>query len=348
MVDMTLRGRNSNRASLVAGAALAVAMTLGFAVGAASVASADIVNGRATNVQEGDNDNDTNQEGRASSGDAVAGQVVGVVSSGDTSLDATNLSRDVDAESGDAEGANAARSVTGTDSSDRGCPPAATGRALAQACPDGAEAADIANLIAVLVHLGDNASSLDQSADVSTGDAIAGQVAGAVVSGLADIVLANTSEDVDAESGDGEFSNLSEVAVGSSSVTFGRRCVGGCPLPQDLAALLAAGPDVDLHEVGAPVGLRSAPVPDVAPLGTPGTAAAGLVLFAAVWVGRRRRVYTPALSSASQPDASGHAAVASDTHAGESKRPGVTRTQVTTAALVVLGSFLVARRIGRR
>jgi hypothetical protein len=347
MVDMTWRGRRSNRSSLVVGAVLA-ALTIGFALGVAPIASADIVNGQATNVQEGDNDNETNQDGRSSSGDAVAGQVVGVVSSGDTSLDATNLSHDVDAESGDAEGANTARSVTGTDSSSSGCPPAATGRARAQACPGGAEAADITNLIAVLVHLGDNTTSLDQSADVSTGDAIAGQVAGAVVSGLADIVLANTSEDVDAESGDGEVTNLSETSVGSSSVTFGRRCVGGCPLPQDLAALLAAGRDGAGHADGALVGFRSAPVPDVVPLSTPGIATAGLLLFAAVWVGRRRRVYAPASSSGSQPDACGYDAVAVDTRVGESKRPGVTSAEVMTATLVVVGSFLVARRLSRK
>src|SRR5688572_7897127 len=66
------------------------------------VASADVDNADATNVQEGDNDDETDQSGDAGSGDAVAGQVVGGVSSGDTSIDATNRSEDVDVDTGDA------------------------------------------------------------------------------------------------------------------------------------------------------------------------------------------------------------------------------------------------------
>src|SRR5687768_17671202 len=69
---------------------LVVGMALAASLG--SVARADIDNASATNVQEGDNDTETNQSGSSASGDAVAGSVVGVVSSGDASVDATNRS----------------------------------------------------------------------------------------------------------------------------------------------------------------------------------------------------------------------------------------------------------------
>src|SRR5918997_887830 len=52
-------------------------LALGLAASFGSVAHADIENDAgATNVQEGDNETDTEQEGDASSGDAVAGSVV--------------------------------------------------------------------------------------------------------------------------------------------------------------------------------------------------------------------------------------------------------------------------------
>ncbi len=63
---------------------------------------------------------------------------------------------------------------------------------------------------------GDISSELAQDANAVSGDAVAGQVAGVVTSagGSADLVLANTSEDVDGESGDASFDNDVEEFVG--------------------------------------------------------------------------------------------------------------------------------------
>jgi hypothetical protein len=184
---------------LVAGLALAASF--------GSVARADIDNASATNVQEGDNDTETNQSGSSASGDVVAGQVTGVVSSGDTSVDATNRSEDVDLTSGDAEGQNSAASFTGL-----------------TAGSDTFVAADILNGAAVNVQEGDNATELNQSAEAASGDAVGGSVIGVVTSagGSADVVAANTSEDVDAETGDAAAFNdaASFVGLNGTGTTF--------------------------------------------------------------------------------------------------------------------------------
>src|SRR5688572_21730738 len=59
-------------------------------------------------INEGDADGEVEQEGSASSGDGVAGQVAGVVSAGDASVDATNRSDDVEVQTGNATGTNTA------------------------------------------------------------------------------------------------------------------------------------------------------------------------------------------------------------------------------------------------
>ena len=74
------------------------------AVATATGARADISNSSGDNVQEGDNRATGNQRGADKSGDAVGGQVVGVVSSGRTSVDARNTSTNSDVTSGDARG----------------------------------------------------------------------------------------------------------------------------------------------------------------------------------------------------------------------------------------------------
>jgi hypothetical protein len=174
-------------------AGLALAASFG------SVARADIDNASATNVQEGDNDSETNQSGTASSGDAVAGQVAGVVSSGDASVDATNHSEDVDITTGDAFGANSASSFVGL-----------------TAGSDTAVVADIINGAATNVQEGDNASEITQAAEASSGDGVGGSVIGVVTSagGSADVVAANTSEDVDLETGDAQADNDAAAFVG--------------------------------------------------------------------------------------------------------------------------------------
>ena len=149
-------------------------------------------NGDTTNAQEGDNNGSTSQEVGGTSGDAVAGQVGGYVSSGDTSVDATNASRDVSVETGDAEADADAAGFAGQNAS-------ATTTVI--------QAADVENIgNATNVQAGDNSWSVSQTLDASSGDGVAGQVIGVVTSsgGTADIVASNSSEDVDVETGDAE------------------------------------------------------------------------------------------------------------------------------------------------
>jgi hypothetical protein len=175
------------------------------AVGASwtQVASADdVANASATNVQVGDNENETEQAGRSSSGDAVAGQVTGVVSAGDASVDATNRSEDVDVETGDAEGTNDAASFVGLTG----------GTTTALSAADD----NILNNNAANVLVGDNDYELTQDATATSGDGVGGQVIGVVTAagGSADVVAANTSEDVDIETGDAEANNDAAAFVG--------------------------------------------------------------------------------------------------------------------------------------
>jgi hypothetical protein len=179
-------------------------LALGLAASFGSVAHADIDNEDAVNAQEGDNETDTEQDGNASSGDAVAGSVVGVVSSGDASVDATNRSEDVEIDTGDATGENNAASFTGlTAGSDT-------------AVGGGVDADDIDNEFAVNLQEGDNETDLSQSADVSTGDGVGGRVIGVVTAagGSADVVAANTSEDVEIDTGDAEAFNDAAAFTG--------------------------------------------------------------------------------------------------------------------------------------
>jgi len=174
-------------------------VSLGLAASLGSTARADVSNASATNVQEGDNDSETNQSGSAGSGDAVAGQVAGVVSSGDASVDATNRSEDVDVTTGDAEGTNSASQFVGL-----------------TAGSDTVVAADVFNGFADNVQEGDNDSAITQAAEVTSGDGVAGSVIGVVTAagGSADVVAANTSEDVDLETGDAEVENDAAAFVG--------------------------------------------------------------------------------------------------------------------------------------
>src|SRR4051794_906286 len=87
--------------------AAAAAIVLAPATVLGTMAHADVANNSsASNVQQGDNKTNTSQGGSTKSGDSVGGQVAGVVSSGATSVDATNKSDNVDISTGDARGAN--------------------------------------------------------------------------------------------------------------------------------------------------------------------------------------------------------------------------------------------------
>jgi len=168
-----------------------------FAASLGQKASADVANATATNVQEGDNDASSEQTGSADSGDAVAGQVAGVVSSGDASVDATNRSEDVDVETGDADSFNDSDAFVGLTAG-------------------AATLVDIVNGAAVNVQEGDNEYELTQDASATSGDGVGGQVIGVVTSagGSADVVAANTSEDVDIETGDSTAGNSANAFVG--------------------------------------------------------------------------------------------------------------------------------------
>jgi hypothetical protein len=164
---------------------------------------ADIDSFGSENVQEGDNEYDGNQGGESQSGDAVAGQVTGSVSAGDTSIDATNHSKDVDITSGDASAANSAGFFTGLN---------ATNSVVT--------AADILSDAAFNVQEGDNATENTQAASASTGDGVGGQVIGVVTSagGSADVVAANTSDDIEIDTGDADVLNAAAGFVGHNDI----------------------------------------------------------------------------------------------------------------------------------
>lgn len=161
----------------------------------ADAAQADINNTEATNVQEGDNDFEATQDATATTGDTVGGQVIGGVVTGDLTVDATNLSNDVDVTSGDAEAVNDVAAFVGLTAAD-------------------ALLADINNTFGVNVHEGDNSADADQDAVALSGDGVAGQVFGATASGTTDAVLANTSTDTDATSGDADEDNDDDLFTG--------------------------------------------------------------------------------------------------------------------------------------
>jgi hypothetical protein len=164
------------------------------------VASADISNTRAGNVEQGNNRSRQRQDGADASGDAIGGQVSGITSAGTTTLDAHNVSTDVIVDTGDAESSNDAGTFVGHDG-----------------CPAGAPAAtDITNVVACTVQEGGDRSNATQSANASSGDAVGGQVIAAVVStdASADIVTDNTTASSDIDTGDALALNDLRAFVG--------------------------------------------------------------------------------------------------------------------------------------
>jgi hypothetical protein len=175
-------------------------------------------------LNSGDSDGQVDQEGSASSGDGVAGQVAGVVSAGDASVDATNRSDDVDVETGNANGTNDANldvragiafllpdgvagdETQGSDCRSEGVAP--TGNEAGGVDSGNANQANGSNC----VNEGDADGAIGQAADAASGDGVGGQVIGVVTSagGSADLVLDNESSDSDVNSGDGDFSNTAD------------------------------------------------------------------------------------------------------------------------------------------
>src|SRR5438477_3330499 len=170
-----------------------------------TMAHADVTNtASATNVQEGNNKATSNQSGTSKSGDSVAGQVAGVVAGGNTSVDATNKSDNVDVSTGDARGANDSAAFVGLNSS------SATGVGAADVL-SGAPAPNVQE--------GDNKYDLNQTATVTSGDGVGGEVIGVVTSagGSASVVAANTSTNVDISTGDARAFNDAAAFVGLNS-----------------------------------------------------------------------------------------------------------------------------------
>jgi hypothetical protein len=178
----------------------------------------------AANTQDGTNDSDVVQAASAVSGDGVGGQILGIVSAGSASIDATNRSSAVDVATGDATSAN-------------------TSEVFAGLLVDG-EVDDViislineleitgdSNTVVQTMNLtlggaaandqdGDNDSTTVQNAGAVSGDGVGGQVLGIVTSsgGSADVVAANNSENVDAQSGDAQSINDTEAFVGASAI----------------------------------------------------------------------------------------------------------------------------------
>jgi hypothetical protein len=172
---------------------LLLVATLGLG-GLGLVGAAPAAAGGAINDSGGDISSDTNNSGESMSGDAVAGQVVGVVSAGDTSVDSTNRSEDVDVETGDAEAFNQSE-VDAEQFNNTGGE---------NELEDGA----------------DISSDITQAANATSGDGVGGQVIGVVTSagGSADVVAANNSEDVDIETGDAFADNVLDVSAAQFNV----------------------------------------------------------------------------------------------------------------------------------
>src|SRR5581483_5047851 len=135
------------------------------------------------------------------SGDVVGGQVIGAVSAGNLTINATNSSTNEDLSSGDARGSNDNAAFVG----------------LLAASSTNIGAADLLNnSSATNVQEGNNKANSDQTQNVATGDVVGGQVLGAVTSagGSADVTLANTSSNSDASSGDSRGNGNSDLGVG--------------------------------------------------------------------------------------------------------------------------------------
>ena len=161
-------------------------------------------------TNDGDATSEASQEGNASSGDGVAGQVVGVVSAGDASVDATNRSDDVDVETGNATGTNSANLDATAGVYKNGGDPADD-----EVCENRADASESASstLDRLCANEGDAEATADQAADAASGDGVGGQVIGVVTSagGSADLVLDNESTDSDVTSGEADFTNTADA-----------------------------------------------------------------------------------------------------------------------------------------
>jgi hypothetical protein len=197
----------------------------------------------ATNHQTGDNTNRSSQTSNAHSGDGVAGQVIGAVTSGGSSrIDARNLSDNVFVDTGDAGATNSTHAFVGENLGDvanvasvNGCFTTCTVVATTTAVLD-----------ATNNQIGDNNNRASQAANASSGDGVGGQVIAAVTSGgSSDIVASNTSQDASIFSGNAKASNSATGVTGlnldhvtNTASVFG--CIRACTVTATPTAVLTA------------------------------------------------------------------------------------------------------------
>jgi hypothetical protein len=181
----------------------------------------------ASNTQSGDDLMTVRQTAQTTTGDAVGGQVLGVVSAGAASLDASNTTTDSTVTSGDATSKNQSVAATGP-LAGAAALSVATATVLATSTPENStniHAVTPENMSAASptsVQQGNNRTTTSQLANAISGDAVAGQVAGVVTAagGHASGVLANTSSGIDSRSGDATFDNVSDDFTGLVSLNF--------------------------------------------------------------------------------------------------------------------------------
>src|SRR5207237_1064701 len=147
------------------------------------------------------------QAATASTGDGVAGQVLGSVSAGRTSIDARNRSSNSDVTTGDANAADHISGFAGQNSCGG---------------DTGTIAADIIDANGGCnIQEGDNRATNNQTSNASTGDGVAGQVIGAVSAGATSIDARNRSASTDVTTGDATATDALSAFVGLESCTGG-------------------------------------------------------------------------------------------------------------------------------
>src|SRR5207247_2023610 len=113
----------------------------------------DLNNIVAKNIQEGDNRTTVRQTVNSSSGDGIAGQVLGVTGGGKSVVNASNKTTNSDVTSGSADSDNSGSGITG----------------LVSATAVDAGLSDITNASGSNLQEGDNTSRLNQTSDAVTG-----------------------------------------------------------------------------------------------------------------------------------------------------------------------------------
>src|SRR5581483_6151408 len=150
----------------------------------------------------------SSQSANTTTGDGVAGQVIGSVSGGATSIDANNTSDAVDVTTGDGDSSNDQAAFVGLNRTSSGDVDIADFTDSCRSAGTGCNNAQDGNDSAILT----------QRATTTTGDGVAGEVIGAVTSagGSASIVAANSSSTSDVTTGDADTSNDLAAFVGQN------------------------------------------------------------------------------------------------------------------------------------